>query len=107
MTGIVVSLAAIVVRLGWVPLAALIPRWLSASLRARDPLPAWPNIFLIGWTGMRGIVTLAAALALPVATAAGTPLPFRAEIILISFTVILVTLVVQGLSLTPSSGLAS
>ena len=101
MTGIVVSLAAIVVRLGWVPLAALIPRWLSASLRARDPLPAWPNIFLIGWTGMRGIVTLAAALALPVATADGTPLPFRAEIILISFTVILVTLVLQGLSLTP------
>ena len=100
-TGIVVSLTAIVVRLGWVPLAALIPRWLSASLRARDPLPAWPNIFLIGWTGMRGIVTLAAALALPVATAAGTPLPFRAEIILISFTVILVTLVLQGLSLTP------
>ena len=50
---------------------------------------------------MRGIVTLAAALALPVATKTGTPLPFRAEIILISFTVILATLVLQGLSLTP------
>ena len=50
---------------------------------------------------MRGIVTLAAALALPVMTAGGTPFPFRAEIILISFGVILVTLVVQGLSLTP------
>jgi Na+/H+ antiporter len=96
-----ISLTAIVVRLGWVPLAALIPRWLSASLRARDPLPPWPNIFLIAWTGMRGIVTLAAALALPVMTAAGTPFPFRAEIILTSFGVILATLVVQGLSLTP------
>ncbi len=50
---------------------------------------------------MRGIVSLAAALALPVATAGGTPFPFRAEIILITFAVILSTLVLQGLSLTP------
>ena len=48
---------------------------------------------------MRGIVTLAAALALPVTTATGAPFPFRAEIILISFAVILATLVLQGLSL--------
>ena len=101
LTGAAISLTAIVVRLGWVPLAALIPRWLSPALRIRDPLPAWPNIFLIGWTGMRGIVTLAAALALPVTTVSGAPLPFRAEIILISFSVILATLVLQGLSLAP------
>jgi Na+/H+ antiporter len=101
MAGAIVSLTAILVRLGWVPLAALIPRWLSASLRARDPLPPWSSIFLVSWTGMRGIITLAAALALPVTTAAGTPFPFRAEIILISFSVILATLVFQGLSLTP------
>jgi len=50
---------------------------------------------------MRGIVTLAAALALPVTTATGAPFPFRAEIIVISFVVILATLVVQGLSLPP------
>ena len=50
---------------------------------------------------MRGIVTLAAALALPVTTGSGAPFPFRAEIILISFTVILATLVLQGLSLPP------
>jgi CPA1 family monovalent cation:H+ antiporter len=99
--GAVISLTAIAVRLIWVPLAALIPRWMSAALRARDPMPPWPNIFLIGWTGMRGIVTLAAALALPVTTAGGAPFPFRAEIILISFAVILVTLVLQGLSLPP------
>lgn len=99
--GALVSAAAIVVRLGWVPLAAVIPRLLSPSLRAHDPLPAWSNLFVIGWTGMRGIVTLAAALALPVTTAAGAPFPFRAEIILLSFTVILATLVLQGLSLTP------
>jgi CPA1 family monovalent cation:H+ antiporter len=101
MAGALVSVAAIVVRLGWVPLAAILPRTLSPSLRARDPMPPWSALFLIGWTGMRGIVTLAAALALPLTTAAGQPFPFRAEIILISFAVILATLVLQGLSLTP------
>jgi len=99
--GAVISLTAIIVRLGWVPMAALIPRWISRSLRTRDPMPAWSSIFLIGWTGMRGIVTLAAALALPLTTSAGAPLPYRAEIILISFSVILATLVMQGLSLAP------
>lgn len=101
LTGALVSLTAIAVRMGWVPLAAVLPRALSATIRARDPLPPWPNIFLVSWTGMRGIVTLAAALALPMVTAAGAPFPYRAEIILISFAVILVTLVLQGLSLSP------
>ena len=100
-TGAVISLTAILVRLGWVPLAALIPRWISRTIRTQDPLPAWPNIFLVSWTGMRGIVTLAAALALPLTTGTGDPLPYRAEIILISFAVILSTLVLQGLSLAP------
>lgn len=97
--GLLVSATAIVVRLVWVPVAAWVPRLLSSSLRARDPMPTWSNLFIIGWTGMRGIVSLAAALALPLTTAAGTALPFRAEIILIAFMVILVTLVLQGLSL--------
>ncbi|MBP8117492.1 MAG: Na+/H+ antiporter, partial [Nitrospira sp.] len=73
----------------------------SATLRERDPMPPWSSLFLVSWTGMRGIVTLAAALALPVTTSTGVPFPFRAEIILISFTLILATLVVQGLSLPP------
>lgn len=97
--GILVSATVIVVRLVWVPVAAWVPRFLSSSLRARDPMPLWSNLFIIGWTGMRGIVSLAAALALPLTTAAGIPFPFRAEIILIAFMVILVTLVLQGLSL--------
>ncbi|MFO0732115.1 MAG: hypothetical protein U0231_06500 [Nitrospiraceae bacterium] len=50
---------------------------------------------------MRGIVTLAAAMALPVSTGAGAPFPFRSEIILLSFAVILSTLVLQGLTLAP------
>ncbi len=101
LTGLMVSATAIVVRFLWVPLAALIPRCLSAALRTRDPMPSWKGLFLISWTGMRGIVTLAAALALPMTTGTGAPFPFRSEIILISFTVILVTLVLQGLSLPP------
>ena len=101
LSGALVSITAILVRLIWVPLAAWIPRLLSHSLRVRDPMPPWASLFLIGWTGMRGIVSLAAALALPLTTATGAPFPFRAEIILITFTVILATLVLQGLSLGP------
>lgn len=97
--GMLVSATAIAVRLVWVPFAAWLPRCLSASLRARDPMPSWPNLFILGWSGMRGVVSLAAALALPLTTATSTPFPFRAEIILIAFMVILVTLVLQGLSL--------
>ena len=99
--GALVSVTAIVVRLMWVPIAAWVPRFLSPALRKRDPMPPWSNLFLIGWTGMRGIVSLAGALALPLTTAAGTPFPFRAELILITFMVILITLVLQGLSLPP------
>jgi monovalent cation/hydrogen antiporter len=98
-TGALVSATAIVTRLLWVPVAAWVPRLMSASLRARDPMPPWSNLFFLGWTGMRGIVSLAAALALPLAVADGTPFPFREEIILITFMLILVTLIVQGLSL--------
>jgi monovalent cation/hydrogen antiporter len=99
--GAVISLVAIVVRLIWVPLAAVIPRLLSPALRRRDPLPPWSSIFLLAWTGMRGIVSLAAALALPLTTAAGTPFPARDEIVVLTFAVILATLVLQGLTLGP------
>jgi hypothetical protein len=73
--GAIVSATAIAVRLAWVPVAAYLPRLLSPALRARDPLPPWSAIFLIGWTGMRGIVSLAAALALPFTTASGALSP--------------------------------
>jgi monovalent cation/hydrogen antiporter len=88
-----VSGVTILVRLAYVPLAAYVPRWLSPRLRARDPYPAWQAIALIAWTGMRGIVSLALALALPMT------LPGRATVIVVSFAVILVTLLLQGLSL--------
>jgi CPA1 family monovalent cation:H+ antiporter len=98
--GLLIAGAAIVTRLVWVPFATIVPR-LVPSVRARDPMPPRGSIALIAWTGLRGIVSLAAALALPFASADGSPLPYRAELILITFIVILVTLVVQGLTLAP------
>ena len=98
--GLLIAGAAIVTRLVWVPFATIVPR-LVPSVRARDPMPPRGSIALIAWTGLRGIVSLAAALALPFAAADGSPLPYRAELILITFIVILVTLVVQGLTLAP------
>jgi len=101
LVGGLVSATAIAVRLILVPTVAVVSRLVSPELRKRDPLPPWPYLFIVGWTGMRGIVTLAAALALPHITASGAPFPFRSEIILLSFGLILVTLVIQGLSLAP------
>jgi CPA1 family monovalent cation:H+ antiporter len=89
----------IVVRLLWVYPAAYIPRWLSPRLRERDPYPPWQAPMLLGWAGMRGAVSLAAALALPLETDAGTAFPARDLIIFLTFAVILGTLVLQGLSL--------
>jgi Na+/H+ antiporter len=96
---ILVSLTVILVRLVWVFPQAILPRLLSRRLRERDPFPGWRTVVLIGWTGMRGAVSLAAALALPEVTAAGAAFPERAFVIYLTFGVILATLVVQGLSL--------
>ena len=94
-----ISLTVILVRLVWVFPQALLPRLLSRRLRERDPYPGWRPVVLIGWTGMRGAVSLAAALALPEVTAQGAVFPERAFVIYLTFGVILATLVVQGLSL--------
>jgi monovalent cation/hydrogen antiporter len=93
----VVSLVCIAVRLLWVFPATYVPRLLLPSLRRRDPAPGWRPVFLIAWTGMRGVVSLAAAMAL------GPELggEERNIILFVTFGVILVTLVGQGLTLAP------
>ena len=98
---LVLSLAVIVVRILWVFPATYLPRLLSQKLRQRDPYPSWRHVSIIGWTGMRGVVSLAAALALPETIRDGTPFPGRDLILFLTFSVILSTLVVQGLSLPP------
>ncbi len=97
--GMGVTAVAIAVRFAWVFPATFLPRVLSPSLRAREAAPAEGEAFIMGWCGMRGIVSLAAALALPVTLANGEPFPQRDLIVFLTFIVIAVTLVVQGLSL--------
>ncbi len=94
-----ISIVTIVVRIVWVFALAYIRRWISKKTRENDPMPPKSHLFILGWTGMRGIVSLAAALALPVTIQDGSPFPHRDIIIFITFAVIFATLVLQGLSM--------
>jgi CPA1 family monovalent cation:H+ antiporter len=89
----------VVARFVWVFPATYLPRWASERIRRADPYPPWQSPALISWAGMRGAVSLAAALALPLETDAGAPFPHRDLIIFLTFAVILGTLVIQGLSM--------
>lgn len=101
---VTISVAVAVVRLAWVFLIAdVLPRILPRREDDEDP-PPWRILLLIGWSSMRGAVALAAALAIPVATDAGTPFPGRELVIFLTYSVILATLVVQGLTLGPLIG---
>jgi CPA1 family monovalent cation:H+ antiporter len=94
--GLAVSLTVILARIAWVFPATYLPRRLSARIRARDPYPAPRAVFVVSWAGMRGAVSLAAALALPLTP---EPFPERDLVIFLTFCVIVATLVGQGLSL--------
>jgi len=96
---VLITLAVIVIRILWVIPATYLPRLIFRKLCRHDPYPQWQQVAIVAWTGMRGVVSLAAALALPVATATGQPFPGRDLILFLTFTVIFATLVVQGLSL--------
>lgn len=99
--GAIIGLVAILVRLVWVPIMAIVPRALSQRLRRADPMPPWKALFLVAWTSMRGIISMATALALPLVVASGAPFPYRSEIVIITMCVIVMTLVLQGLTLAP------
>ena len=88
-----ISAAVIVLRLVWVPIFTYVPRFLFKSVRTRDPYPPWQWPVVIAWSGIRGGISLAAALALP------TGFPDRDLIIFVTFCVLVVTLVGQGLTL--------
>ena len=95
----VISLAVIVVRILWVFPSTYLPRWLIPRIREHDPSPPWRYPAFISWTGMRGAVTIAAALLVPLEINGGGPLPGRDLIVFFAFAVVLATLVVQGLTL--------
>lgn len=99
--GAIVSIAVIVGRIIWVYPGTYVPRWLSKSIRTKEPRPQIPLVTVVAWSGMRGVVSLAAALALPLTMAGSSPFPNRDLIIFLTFCVIFSTLVLQGLTLRP------
>jgi Na+/H+ antiporter len=99
--GLLISAVVIVVRLLWGFTVPYLIRALDRRAIQRARRASWQQRLVIGWAGMRGSVSLAAALALPLETDAGAPFPARELIILLAYVVILVTLVGQGLTLGP------
>jgi len=100
LTAVAVTTAIVIAaRFVWVFPAVYLPRWLSPSLARRDPSPPWQWTFVLAFTGVRGVVSLAAALAIPLTLAGGAPFPNRELVIVAAFGVIVVTLVGQGLML--------
>jgi CPA1 family monovalent cation:H+ antiporter len=91
----------IVARYVWVFPATYIPRWLFPPVRRKDPSPPWQYPFLLSYTGVRGVVSLAAALAIPLTVANGEPFPQRELVQFVTFGVIIITLIGTGITLPP------
>jgi CPA1 family monovalent cation:H+ antiporter len=100
--GAIFSVLLILLRLVWVFPGAVVS-WLVRTklLHQKEIRPGLRHTFVVGWTGMRGVVSLAAALALPALLADGSPFPQRNLIVFLTFCVICVTLVLQGVTLPP------
>jgi len=97
--GLAISLVLIIIRLLCALGASVFTTFMSRYITVADANPGWRLPLIFGWAGMRGVVSLAAALAIPLLTNEGQPFPFRNLILFITFIVILVTLVLQGLTL--------
>jgi len=97
--GLVISVMTVIIRIIWVFPGAYLPRILNKNIRTGERRPSWKGVFLVAWSGMRGVVSLAAALAIPLSIPGGQPFPYRSLLLFITFIVILFTLVLQGLSL--------
>jgi Na+/H+ antiporter len=97
--GLVISLTLIVTRLLCTFGAGYFTRFVSRFITVADPDPSWKMGLIAGWAGMRGVVSLAAALSIPLIISGGQAFPYRNLILFITFIVILVTLVFQGLTL--------
>jgi CPA1 family monovalent cation:H+ antiporter len=99
MSAVIVSAVVIATRFVFMYPATYLPRWLIPAVARKDPAPPWQYPFVLAFTGVRGIVSLAAALAIPLETDAGAPFPHRDLVLLLTFVIVLVTLVGQGLTL--------
>ncbi|HUI97589.1 MAG TPA: cation:proton antiporter, partial [Xanthobacteraceae bacterium] len=96
---VVVTAIAVIARFIWVYPATYLPRWLSRALAKRDPSPPWQWAFFLSFTSVRGVDSLAVALAIPYTVMSGAPFPHRDLILFVTFGVIIVTLIGQGLAL--------
>ncbi|MDT3402087.1 Na+/H+ antiporter [Mucilaginibacter terrae] len=97
--GLIISAAVIVIRLLSTLGASVFTMFMSRFIQTADSRPGWRGPIVFGWAGMRGVVSLASALSIPLVLKSGQPFPHRELIIFITFIVILVTLVFQGLTL--------
>ena len=97
--GLIISLVLIASRLLCTLGASVFSTFMSRFITVADAHPGWRNPMIFGWSGMRGVVSLAAALSIPLTVSEGQPFPYRNLILFITFIVILVTLVFQGLTL--------
>lgn len=97
--GLIISFVLIVTRLFCTLGTSVLIRVMSRFIPVADPNPGWRGPLIFGWAGMRGVVSLASALSVPLLTETGQPFPYRELILFITFIVILITLVVQGLTL--------
>lgn len=94
-------LVVVAARFIWVYPATFLPRLMSARIREREPGVSWRGAAVTSWAGMRGVVSLAIAFSIPLTLHDGRPFPQRNLILFLTFTTVIGTLVVQGLTLPP------
>jgi CPA1 family monovalent cation:H+ antiporter len=98
-SSVAVFSTVLLVRIVWIYVFTYVPRALFAGKREGDPKPPSAAVFVVAWAGMRGVVSLAAAFAVPMTTLAGAPFPGRAHIVFLTFVVVIGTLLLHGLTL--------
>jgi CPA1 family monovalent cation:H+ antiporter len=98
---IAVFLVVVASRFVWVYPATFLPRMMSARIREREANPTWKGPFIVSWAGMRGVVSLAIAFSIPLTVHGGEEFPERNLILFLTFTTVIGTLVVQGITLPP------
>ena len=100
--GLELSVIVVLLRMVWIYPGARISNWIEIHIRHKhEPAPSSRALFALGWAGMRGVVALAAAISLPETLRDGSPFPQRNVIIFLTYCVIFVTLVLQGITLPP------
>jgi CPA1 family monovalent cation:H+ antiporter len=98
-SSLAVFATVIFVRIVWMYLFAYLPPMLSSRIREREPTPSPSQVFVVAWAGMRGVVSLAAAAAVPLTTLSGDPFPGRSHLVFLTFVMVVGTLLLHGLTL--------